>query len=537
MNIAQALTARPPFPPAPVWFRPLQRHAASLGILAVVLTLIMVTTMRSPLKDDVAWLLYVARNWLAGQRLYVDLIEVNPPLIIWLYALPAALARWWGVAPKLVASPIFAALILGSAWWSATLLRGRSALFAERVPVFVAIAIVMLVLPGVEFGQREHLMTASLLPFLCVMTRWLEGERVPRDVSLAVGLVAGLGCALKPTYGLAFLVPELLGWLRGRTILRTAPVAAAFAAFAYAGAVALFCPDFFRHAVPLALALYGGTDMPLPDLVLRAWPLVLGLVVIGTVWGLSRGQLRARDRFTASLYLVLMAFAAGASIVYLLQGKDWFYHQLPATTAIVLALLVWLAELLPQPGAMNRPMMLSAVLCAVACVAFAQANIERMRPWVQEAVDPDLSTETRLVKILKREKARTYIAFTEWIGLGFPVVNDTDVVWTSRFDSMWALRGELWRARRDGRPPAEWPIRRWIARDFVAGCPDIAVVDTREGINWIGVLVASDPAFARAWTNYSEIARFNGLRVLKRQGPSCQTRPLRRVEAKATVTP
>jgi hypothetical protein len=102
---------------------------------------------------------------------------------------------------------------------------------------------------------------------------------------------------------------------------------------------------------------------------------------------------------------------------------------------------------------------------------------------------------------------------------------------------MWALRGELWRARRDGRPPAEWPIRRWIARDFVAGCPDIAVVDTREGINWIGVLVASDPAFARAWTNYSEIARFNGLRVLKRQGPSCQTRPLRRVEAKATVTP
>lgn len=537
MNIAEALTNRPPFPPAPVWFRPLQRHAAPLGTLAVVVTLIMITTMRSPLKDDVAWLLYVARNWLAGQRLYVDLIEVNPPLIIWLYALPAALARWWGVAPKLVASPIFAAMILGSAWWSASLLRGRAQLFAERVPVFVTLAIIMMVLPGVEFGQREHLMTAALLPFLCVMARWLEGERVPRGLSLAVGLVAGLGCALKPTYGLAFLVPELIGWLRGRRVLRTAPMAAAAAALAYAGAVALLCPDFFTRAVPLALALYGGTDMPLPDLVLRAWPLVLGLAAIFAVWLLSRSRLHARDRFVGSLYLVLMAFAAGAAFVYLLQGKDWFYHQLPATTAIVLAIVLWVAEITPRPGAMSLRMVLSAVFCGVAAVAFAQANIERMRPWVQEAVDPELSTETRLVKILKREKARTYIAFTEWIGLGFPVVNETDVVWTSRFDSMWALRGELWRARRDGRPPAEWPIRRWIARDFVAGCPDIAVVDTREGINWIGVLVASDPAFARAWSNYSEIARFNGLRVLKREGPSCQTRPVRRVTAKAIVPP
>jgi hypothetical protein len=177
------------------------------------------------------------------------------------------------------------------------------------------------------------------------------------------------------------------------------------------------------------------------------------------------------------------------------------------------------------------------VLAACAALAFAHANVDRLRPWIQEAVDPDLSTETRLVKILKREKAKTYIAFTEWIGLGFPVVDDAGVVWASRFDSMWALRGELWRTRQDGRAPAEWPIRRWIARDFVAGCPDIAVVDTREGINWIGVLVASDTAFARAWTNYTEIARFNGLRVLKREGPGCGARPAPRVTVSAIGAP
>ena len=120
-----------------------------------------------------------------------------------------------------------------------------------------------------------------------------------------------------------------------------------------------------------------------------------------------------------------------------------------------------------------------------------------------------------------RDSAKTYIAFSEWIALGFPVVNNTGVTWASRFDSMWALKGELWRARQDGTAPREWPIRRLITRDFVANCPDLAVVDTREGINYVAVLSASNPAFAEAWSRYHQIAAFDGLRVLKRDEAGC----------------
>ena len=31
-------------------------------------------------------------------------------------------------------------------------------------------------------------------------------------------------------------------------------------------------------------------------------------------------------------------------------------------------------------------------------------------------------------------------------------------------------------------------MARWVAHDFIAGCPDIAVVDTRETTNYIRVL-------------------------------------------------
>ena len=498
----------------------------AMFVLTTVLALVMTTTIRSPQKDDVAWLLYVARKWLAGQRLYEDLVEINPPLIVWIYALPSWVANQLSTPPKLIAIPFFAMLVLASAWWSACLLHGRSALFAHRTPVFAVIGIILLILPGVEFGQREHLMTASVLPYLCVMAVWLDGGTVRRRTSFAVGILAGLGCALKPTYALAFILPELLGLLRGRPIFRMQSLSAFFAALLYGAAILLFCPAFLKYAVPLALALYGGTDTAFIDLLTAARTLLFGVSVISLLWLVSRKRLAARGSFNACLYAILTSFAIGSTVVYVLQGKDWFYHTIPAAMTTVLALVLWSAEILPRARlpAMSvswRHLAPTAALAGVALMAFAATGLDRMRPWIEDAVEPDLSTEVRLEKIIKRENARTYIAFSEWIGLGFPVVNNTGVVWTSRFDSMWALRGELWRARQDGRAPADWPIRRWVAHDFVHGCPDIAVVDARGGINFVAVLVASDAAFAHAWTHYRQIAMFNGLRVLKRQGPTC----------------
>ena len=116
-------------------------NAISLSLLLGVLTIVMLATLHSPLKDDIAWLLYVARRWLAGKELYVDVIEVNPPLIIWLSALPLTLARWLEVNPQFVAIPAFALIVLGCAWWSACLLRPLGGLFAARIPVFASSSI------------------------------------------------------------------------------------------------------------------------------------------------------------------------------------------------------------------------------------------------------------------------------------------------------------------------------------------------------------------------------------------------------------
>ena len=277
----------------------------------------------------------------------------------------------------------------------------------------------------------------------------------------------------------------------------------------------------------------GGTDTAYLDILLQSSRLLFGQAVVVLLCWSSTTTLARRSPFKRHLLLAVSAFAVAATVVFVLQGKSWFYHRLPATVATMLALFLWIASVLPPDFAgalrdvltgfkrahLRRLAPVPLVLGALAL--FALADYERLRPWVEKAVEPTLSTEVKLERLIRKERAKTYIAFSEWIALGFPVVNNTGVTWASRFDSMWALKGEIWRAKQDGAAPREWPIRRWVVKDFIANCPDLAVVDTREGTNYVSLLAASDPDFATAWSRYHQIAAFDGLRVLKRDAAGC----------------
>src|SRR3984957_18207251 len=151
--------------------------AISVLLLLTALGIVLFVMLRTPLKDDIAWLLYVARRWLAGRELYVDVVEVNPPLIVWISAIPIQIAGVLRIDAQYTATPFFVAAVLGCAWWTASLRRGSSRLFEDRVPVFAAIGTVLLVVPAGDLGQREHLLVAAILPYLVLVARSLDGDR------------------------------------------------------------------------------------------------------------------------------------------------------------------------------------------------------------------------------------------------------------------------------------------------------------------------------------------------------------------------
>ena len=175
--------------------------AGSLMLLFSVLAVVLFATLRSPLKDDIAWLLYVARRWMAGRELYVDVVEVNPPLIVWISAIPLEIARWigrrtrnssrcrvspqscWAVAggrpvccvAKAACSPTGSRCSRRSVrccWW------------CRRV-IWVS--------ASTCWSRR------SCPIWCCSPARWTRIQpRLHR--AILAGVVAGLGCALKPRY-------------------------------------------------------------------------------------------------------------------------------------------------------------------------------------------------------------------------------------------------------------------------------------------------------------------------------------------------
>ena len=374
-------------------------NVISLLLLLSVVTVVLFAALRSPLKDDIAWLLYVAHRWMSGRELYVDLLEVNPPLIIWISALPLAVARWLGVTPQFVAMPAFAAIALASAWWSACLLRPVGGLFAWRIPVFAVVGSVLLIIPAADLGQREHLLVAAFLPYLILFARTLapepDGTR-PMVVTVSVaGVLAALGCALKPQYGIVFVALEVVALCHRIRPWRAAPIAAAATLAGYVGLVAYLCPAYLRHAVPMALALYGATDVSFGALLFKCAPLLAAEGLAIFLWWRNR-----RTLSHAALLMTGMVFAVLSSLVCFIDGKDWFYHRLPATVVTLLVLILWAAATIRRrledwPPEVNRDRHLpwrGLAVAGIVVALFCVAAVRRLSPEVRQAVEPQATT-------------------------------------------------------------------------------------------------------------------------------------------------
>jgi len=487
----------------------------SLIVLSASLAMMLLVTLRDPPKDDVAWLLYVAKQWLHGQRLYVDLVEVNPPLIIWLYAIPVLIAGWASMAPALLAMVMFSITVLACAWWTASIIAERQ-VWSVRLIVFSTIGTVLLLIPGGEFGQREHLLIALALPYLALLGNEISGGRAPKWHAICIGVLAALGCALKPRYLFAFGLVEVFAWFQGVRLLRPVSLAAAGTLVVYTVAVAAFAPAFFTDAVPMALALYSATDPALTDLLYDCRLLFFGVVTGLLLLAVPRGE-RAHTMRLAVLFI----FAAGAAVVCIIQGKNWFYHRLPGIISSLLGLVSWLA--LRWRAGWKRDWRSVGLACLVAAV-LAEHGVgvyERLRPELSQALETSDTVQARLARVIRREHAHSYVAFSEWIGLGFPVVDDTGVVWASRFDSMWALHaedalGEVGGTSKGSK--SDWPVARWVVQDFLHTCPDLVVVDLRGPENYIALLSGADPSFRKAWQLYRPIGGFDRLVIYLNRG-------------------
>jgi hypothetical protein len=220
-----------------------------------------VVHLLSLINHDTAWYLEAGAQFLQGGELYRDIfVEVNPPLGFFLTLPPVVLSHVTGLFVVDLFIAYFYLLILVALVATWQLLGADTALSpVARRGMLILVALILTICPSDQFGEREHFLVTLALPYLLLVALRAKGLPVPHETALAVGLVAGLGFALKPHFLLVPLALEayrLASLRRLNGLLRAETLGLATTFAAYAAVVIWATPEYLTRIVPYALEVY-----------------------------------------------------------------------------------------------------------------------------------------------------------------------------------------------------------------------------------------------------------------------------------------
>jgi hypothetical protein len=519
--------------------------AAALALLGVIPQL-----LARPIPD-VSWLLYMAGRILDGARPYVDVVEVNPPLIVWLNLPIAALGRVLEVPPELV----YRLGVIGCAGLSLFLCARtlRRVLGTEwRLLggiVLLLLVFVELTLARADFGEREHLLVLLAAPYALAVVGRIRGLALPATEMVVVGLLAGIGIALKPYFVALPAALECYLALRQRSVrawLRPEPLVMLALGAGYLAAVLTLVPQYLDLT-----AMMGGLYANF----LRGPLWLTGILGEGAalcLFALLAFAVLRRRAEHPELWDVLAVAVAALFLSALVQGKGWRYHFYPSMCFGVLLLgVTWwdsrrpLSRLVEQVyvAACGAAVATLLVVTAVDCVHQTASSSEP-----RYDADPNYADLRRLIR--REAPGGSVLVLSSNMASAFPLVPASGARWASRFPSVWLLPALYMAELRSDRPltfrpraamgEAERYLNDAVGEDLARFRPDLLVVlragpDRREmGIRRVDYLAyfSREPEVAALLSEYSWLADVDEYRVYRR-GPA-GVKPVRTPDSSAT---
>ena len=466
---------------------PLAPPARGVGLslaTASVVLLGLAAQFRSYASPDTGFLLDEAARVLDGARLYVDLIDMNPPLTVLLNMAAVLLSRALGIseilAYRLGCTAGFLAVLFLAGWLLRRLWPGETVL---RRAFVLLLAFALFVLPRHDFGEREHLVLAALLPYLLLAGARAIGRAVPAGAAGCIGLLTAGAFALKPHFVLVWVLVE--GYLRltrrvgrGAVLPETAAIVCALAL--YALAILLVAPGYLHVARTFGPAYMGFLRAPFWELLLRGNGTLLVLFALLT-W-LALGRTAPRREPTAVLALgALACLVAGAS-----QQKGFSYHFYPSL-ALATGLLGMLSldRTAPLRGWVPRVYRVIAVsVLATVVVVGCARNVQAV---IRPPKDAEQVLMERVLPVVRERGAgeRVYVMSYN-ISSAYPLINYAGARSASRFPQFWILGSAYIDQLRSARPlryhqpaamsPSERYLNQAVFEDLRDHRPKLLVV-------------------------------------------------------------
>jgi hypothetical protein len=491
-----------------------------------------------PVNFDSSLILAVAQRWLGGERLYVDLIDVNPPLIFVLNLVPAGIAKLTGISGPVALVLSILAFIAVCVWLSLKLIplvvspeRGMTRMILPPLLLYATV-----IFPGDMFSQREHLMTVPLFPYVLLAAARVMGAPVPRTRAWTIAILAAIGFGLKPYFlGIPALIELYILVQRGPKALRDpVPWIMLVLFVVYPIATWIWLPQYFTDIVPLVMSAYeslGGATLLTILLGNQLAPALVVIIPVGIGAFLGRQPI---------LIKMLVLASIGTMASGLVQGKGWPYHLLPSQTLALVLLGLTVTELLDRmvlrtdgkaavghdPWTMPRAIVGLMMLSFISLTGYIRTTFYDQWGWTDSAA-------AQLLRVVKPyAEGKSILILSPGVYPLFPMLNYANAKLALRFQTIWPLQGAYngcapsdprYHAAKDI-TPSERAMDRAVIEDFAKYQPPLVIIDKVAGIDFCGgkdfdllEYFLRQPGFAREMAHYDLLTQYDRYIIYKRR--------------------
>ncbi|MGH6946753.1 MAG: hypothetical protein ACREDZ_05450 [Kiloniellales bacterium] len=500
--------------------------------MLVAITMVgLLRTLSNPINHDSAWYLIATARWLDGAELYRDIIEINPPLAFFLTAPPAALAKSLDLLPA-TAFVLYVFLLIALSLlliWRILCHLSRSD-GLTRQSLLAAALCALTLLPGGDFGQREHLMVIFALPYVALLAARVRGGQPSPSLSLFIGFWAALGFGLKPHFLLVPAALEIYQFLRTRNcclVLRPETITLAGSLIAYIVIVVIATPDYVTTIIPYGRSVYFAFETDPSDILRNAQFSILLPLLLACAYAGERRKMQDRT-LPDTFFLTSLCFLA----IYHVQAKGWAYHLYPSLAMMFLAGIACFQsvteaadESWPQTKA-QWCLQRYVLVCVVPLLLLIDAQLIRGR-----YTNAFLETFTPIVR--EHASGSSFYVFSAYVSATYPLALYEDVRAVSRYPALWLLPGlARQQAGESAGLKAQKHLHEEITRfaidtvidDLQRDPPSLIIVDARRRKGYFGGLdfdyvdfFSRDERFAVFWRSYDLLCIVKGHKIYVRR--------------------
>lgn len=464
---------------------------------------------------DDAWLLDVAGRVVGGERLGVDVIESNPPLIIYLMEAPVYLAKLFHISH--VTGFIIYIEIIGLVTTVITFTQ------VKDTSLRLCLIFIIFFLPGVVFGEREHIFIMLAMPYF--VSQWRK-EKAPLWYLIVSGLLAAVGVSLKPFFVIIWLATVLTKMVLDRrffAFLNWQDLLIGIIGGAYLLYVVFVEKTYMASVFPLIYKYYGafGTDK------IEALQQVGRLIMLFQLPFWMMFYLN-RNMVTRALYF--LNFGNLASIIMIaLQQKTWLNYFYPAHFFGFLENILLIAAVFANSKLLWNKV--AAILASiVVTVLIGYAVVANIRVGLRLA-DGETKQLVQMFNKYAGNKPVYVLSFD--LGVIYPALNYSNAYYRGHYGHLWMMPGMFMDRPKNGdkvifKKPEEMNvdeknITQIVLADMKKNPPALVAVteskyyDRRIGIFQFNLLeyFSQNAEFKDIWSHYDKLAKIGTTVVYK----------------------